>query len=345
MLRVSLGFIFIHIFFLSAIASEKLGRVNIDNILLYPTYLVEEGQHSEFGLGLSSASFSWVHSQNLSAVFRIGKKSLINPALHFIDTPDDSLGIYEAFGYLSGLYGNLRMGLIPVNFGLEGSWSEEQLIFPRSLLFDQRVMALRDLGLSYQTSHNGYYTSIAIHNGESDKNLDGRMFITSSWGWMNHRNLNLGVSAQAGTTKPLSTSTVKNDFVANVDVNEEALWRIANIYTLWNPHRWYLMIEMYFGEVEQDQVTKYHGGHGDFGYQWNSYFGTFLRYDHFDPNEKLDGDLQRQASLALRVSDKYQVNTLFVTLIKKMEQGIEINNDQVLLSWRLTAKYSDSTNK
>lgn len=329
--------------FPSAQAREKLGVLSVEDIFLRPYFLVREGQEAEFGLGETSLALSWFKSQDLGGIVRLGPRELINPMIHFSDEVKNELTIIEAFAQLSGLYGRLRMGLIPIEFGIEGVWQESEMSFPRSFIFEKRLVPLRDFGLSYQVGVHGYYTRIAIHNGESEsENKDGRMFYTASWGWSDYKNLDIGISSLTGTTKPLSTQTVTQDSIAGVNVNKMALWRMGQLYIYWHPNEWFFLSEFLFGELEQsEKVTKFSASHLDLGYRWNPNLKIFVRYDQFDPNESMDKDLLQKSSLALVFSDKYNTNSLYLIATKIYEQGNSINNDEFRLIWSLTPRYQD----
>ena len=329
--------IFITLFGLSVFAQEKLGVLSVEEVLLRPYFLLQEPQSGEFFLGDSSVAFGWKKSHTLGAIFRIGSQTLLNSSARFSDTVDDRLGVIEAFGQVTGDDGRLRVGLVPLEYGVEGGWLESELTLHRSLFFQRRVIALRDFGLSYQVGHQGFYSQMAVDNCKSGGNTYGRMFLTANWGWSNYRNLNLGVAAQTGTTKPESTST-SNDTFAGVDPTQEAKWRLANLFFHWYPNNWQVLLEVHLGELEQNKVaTKLSGGHFDLGYRLNPYSQLLLRYDHFDPNEKSYGDLEREVSLGFGVSDKHNTNSLYVIATKAIEQGQEVNNDQLRLIWRLTS--------
>ena len=322
-------------------ANEKLGVLGVEEVLLRPYFLVSEGQDAEFGLGESSFAVSWFKNQKIGGIIRLGPMSLRNPMLHFQDEVSEDVAVVEAFAQVSGDYGRVRMGLIPVEFGVEGRWLESDLHFSRSLFFANRLLPLRDFGLSYQVGNHGFYTRMAVHNGESEsQNKDGRMFFTASWGWSNYRNFDIGLSALTGTTKPESTKNVTKDFVGGVDVNSEALWRVADLYIHWYPNDWFFLSEFMFGELEQNEkITKYNGGHIDFGYQWSPFMATYLRYDHLDPNESQENDLQRKASVAIVFSDKHQTNSLYLIGSKIYEQGSNLHNDEARIVWRLSPIY------
>lgn len=324
-------------------ASEKLGVLSVEDLFFRPYFLVREGQEAEFGLGETSLALSWFKTQELGGIIRLGSRALINPMIHFSDDVKEELSIVEAFAQLSGIYGRLRMGLIPIEFGIEGQWQESEIYFPRSLIFEKRLIPLRDFGISYQVGIQGYYTRIAIHNGEGESdNKDGQMFYTASWGWSDYKNVNVGISSMTGTTKPISTQNVTQDLIAGINVDNAALWRLGQIYIHWHPNDWFFLSEFMFGELEQsEKVTKFNASHLDLGYRWNPNFKLFVRYDQFDPNESKDKDLEQKSSLALVFSDKYNTNSLYLIATKIFEQGSNVHNDEFRLIWSLTPRYQD----
>lgn len=334
--------IFINFYFPQLKASEKLGVLVLDDILMRPHFLVREGQETEFGLGETSMAFSWSKDQSLSAKIRLGPESLINPMIFLKDEISEQLTMIEAYAQLIGVYGRLRMGLIPLEFGVEGRWRESEIHFSRSLLFEKRIVPLRDYGFSYYVSNKGFYTQMAVHNGEGEsRNPDSRMFFTASWGWRNQRNFEVGVSALTGTTKPQSTQAVNNSFLAGANVNVEALWRMAQGFLHWHPNNWFFLMEVLFGELEQvGEITKFNTGHIDLGYRWSPFIKIMARYDHLDPHAKIDRDLQRRASLGLMLSDKHQSQALYLIASKNYEQGSNLANDEFRLIWRMTPFYS-----
>src|SRR5690606_34021741 len=126
--------------------------------------------------------------RKLSAYIAVGSTLSRNLPAYYAVVPHEELGFYEAYGEYVGVNGQLRMGLIPLNFGYDGILDQSERIFKRALPYSERILGLRDLGLSYFTSHNGYYTEIVGHNGEIDNQQDGRLWTTGRWGWSNDRN-------------------------------------------------------------------------------------------------------------------------------------------------------------
>jgi hypothetical protein len=342
-MRAMRSLYFFILFFVSPVlASEKLGTLSLDEFLIKPYFKISEGQEGEFGIGDSNLSWLWIKDNNVSANLRLGSLELKNLPVYFSDTKESELGLIEAYGTYAGAFGTLSAGLIPTGYSFEGKQDENKLIFSRSLIFKERVVPLRDLGLSFFVQNQGFYTQIDIHNGESDSSVnDGRVFLTSSWGWKDDKNINLGISAFTGTTKPVATSLVVSNQLAGFDSQKRALWRMASLYFFWKPGNWYQLTEIHFSELEQEEkITPFNGGHFDLGYNFTPFFSSFVRYDQFDPNKNINGDLKREISLAFEFSDKHKTHSLFLMGTKKIEQGIKIANDELSLIWRLTPNFN-----
>ncbi len=317
---------------------ESLGTLKVQDITLRPTFEAREPSEVQFLIGESSIALAWSLDENLSALVRIGPETLINPMARFKNQTSEDLGLVEAYAQWSGVYGRLRAGLIPLEFGVEGEKTEANLRFPRSLLFANRALGLRDIGLSYRIEHNGFFTSVAVHNGEGDQsNLDGRVWTTAKWAWTDGRKFQGGFSAQTGTTKPASTST-SGDTLTAIDVNREAQWRLGGLFLDWEPSQWKLSFEAYLGESSQQKnLTKYSTGHFDVIYDFEPNFGMQLRFDMFDPNHKVDADVVKELSLGFRFSQKNQTSNIYLIGTKVFEEGrTQVNNDVARIIWSIS---------
>jgi hypothetical protein len=249
---------------------------------------------------------------------------------------EDDVLLVEAFAEYLSPYGRFRLGRLPTEFGLEGSWWERELVFPRSLIFRDRVSELRDTGFSYYTSHNDFYTQIVIHNGESDDDVDGRMWYTAKWGYKFKR-ADLGIAGKTGTTKPESTAA-SGDTLANVDVTKEALWRMGGLYWDYQPRGWRIVLEAYGGEREQGEknIRRFASGHGDISIWWGRRISSHLRYDHFDPDMKVNGNSTRHVSLALQIANFTGSSNLILVGTKVLEESPQEANDELRLIWSLS---------
>lgn len=320
-----------------AAITERLGDVQVTDLLIKPYFLLSEPQEGEFKLGDTSFQMTWFMDQNFQSTFRVGPKSLRNTMIHFEDEADDSIGIVEGYAQFSSVYGQIRYGLIPIRYGVEGEWQERQLFFPRSLFFKERLIPLRDLGAEYSTQHNGFFTSFSVFNGEGENNPDGRMWYSAKWGWNNPDRAKIGFSGLTGTTKPASTTGLL-DPIASVDVEREAQWRMGSFYALWTPSEWKTLLEVHLGELVQDEeVTgKFSGGHFDIMYDSPSWAGL-LRYDFLEPDSNTDLDAIREYSVGVIFKNAKQTSWIKIIGTKRFEEGNnQVPNDELRLVWQLT---------
>ncbi|MGE0764494.1 MAG: hypothetical protein AB7N80_14555 [Bdellovibrionales bacterium] len=316
-------------------AREQLGQLKVDNLVIRPQFRLLEPAKANFELGESLFSVRWDMDTKIGAVFTVGAKDLIGTSTHFAPELNQDLGFIEAYGEYNFDYGTIRAGLQPVGFGIEGSVGEADLDMPRSLLYQERIVPLRDIGVSYAIDHNGYFTRLMIHNGESGANLDGRPWYTAKWGWTKSGRWRLGMAGQTGTTKPTSTST-SQDNLAGVDITKEAQWRLGGPFMVWTPHRWRLAFEGYLGELSQEKdLRKYSAGYWSLSYSGQAWFFG-LRYDQIDPNHDLDNDLKRQVTLTLGLLSERRTSRVFLVATKVFEESNQIPNDELRLVWHLT---------
>jgi hypothetical protein len=319
----------------ASVLREDIGELKIHDLLLRPNFIFQEGRESNFSIGESSFALRWELERKFAGVIRIGPRSLLNPTARYSATVPDDITLVEAFAEYNDVYGRFRMGRLPVEFGYEGRLWERNLIFPRSMLFSKRVIMLRDVGVAYDVSENGWYTGFVVHNGESDNDVDGRSWYTARWGYKAD-NAEIGLAGQTGSTRPIATQT-SNDTLAGVDPTQNEKWRFYGLYTQANGKYLEWVFEAYMGELEQGtDITKLFTGHTDLSYQWSKTFSTHLRYDYFDPNLSKSADSDTQISLALMFSNPSHSSNLILVGTKDIQQGVTVHDDQVRLIWSLS---------
>lgn len=314
---------------------EDIGELKIHDLLIRPNFMLKEPHNGAFSVGESSFALRWELEHTYAGVVRVGPKTLMNPLARYTATVEEDIMLVEAYAEIYGAYGRARLGRLPIGFGHEGEQWERQLIFPRSLLFQRRLMMLRDVGFSYEIEHNRFYTGMTVHNGESDTDKDGRVWYTARWGYRTER-FDVGFSGQTGSTKPTATSASTDTF-AGVDPLKEAKWRMGGLFASMNYAKWDWVIEAYLGEREQEkQVVKYSTGHTDLSHQFTDEFSAHIRYDFLDPNNTVKTDLERQVSLALVLSNKTHSSNIILVGTKVLEQAGQVNNDELRLIWSLS---------
>lgn len=319
------------------VGTEAIGHLFVSDFLLQPHFQLREGSEGGFDWGESQFGIGWRLDSQLQGKVKVGPLALLNRQQFYNPRPHEDWGVIEAYGEWESPYGRFRMGLLPLEYSEEGAMSESELYFQRSLLFAQSVVALRDVGFNYYILHNGFFTSLTVHNGEAGTPEDSRTWYTAKWGWQDRNKFRIGVAGQTGSTEPTVTSSSTSnlgDFV----VSKEAKWRMGSAFIKWYPSDFKMLLEAHLGEAVQDNKLKekFAAGHFDIMWDWTSKVTLLARYDHFDPNTKLDGDLKRRASVGFSLSNPTRTSQLFLVGSKVFEEEKNIPNDEIRLMWRLT---------
>lgn len=321
---------------------ELIGHIGIESVLLKPYFLLREPQKGEFFLGESSFSVSWTLKPNIKGIFRIGSQSLIHRTSFYEDYNQEDIeqvSVFEGYAeYISDL-GRVRFGLIPILYGYEGGLQEGELDFQRSLLFQKRIVAMRDYGLSFSTWTPSYFTDFSVHNGESRKNQDGRIWITARWGWNLTDKSKLGFMGQTGTmTSEVTQNSVET--LAGFDPSlKDSKLRLGGVFYALDSQWWQVIFEGQMGELFQNEISKgkFATGHLDLIYNWSRYGSWMLRGDYLDPHHKTKDDAQTAVTLGYAVKNYTSTSVLYVMATKNYEEGErEINNDEFRLVWKLT---------
>ena len=321
-----------------AYGAERVGILDVSEVLLRPALILVEGDGMEFDLQDSRFKVGWRRDRNFSSTLAIGSRSSTNlPQFFSEEAPDRDLGIFEAYAQYEGVYGRFRAGLIPLSFGHDATVSAHDRVFPRPMIYSERLVALRDFGVSFYTSYNGYYTELIAHNGEIDhKPNDGNLWLTSRWGWSNERDFSVQISAQAGSTNKEATENGASG-LAGFDSERDAQWRSASFFAAWNSRKWEVVYQSSSGEVEQDSDKGRFVSHQfDLTHYFRPTFGMGLRYDSLDPNTRESGDQETRSSLVLIFQSEDGSSAVHLVGTKRRLEKNDINNDEIRLSWRLT---------
>jgi hypothetical protein len=320
----------------TAFAGESIGTLSIDNVRLRAEFLSLEEQGADFNLQDSAFAVEWRKDNAISAYLAIGSELSRNLPIYYNAIQQDRVGFYEAYGEFRGVYGTVQFGLIPLKFGYDGALSDDERLFNRAQPYSQRLIGLRDFGLSFSTENKGYYTMISAHNGEVDTESDGRVWATANWGYTNSRNFKTQLSLQSGSVKA-TQSTGSTNTIAGVDNTISAKWSNALLFMNWYPRQWNVVVQVGGGELEQTGIE---GGYLSNMFEATRYFsknfGTGFRYDQFDPNKNINGDKITEASLALVFKSSDSTSEIVLSGTKVTEEGNEVTNDQFRLVWLLT---------
>jgi hypothetical protein len=332
---------FFWLFFISTVSlaatKESLGTLSVSDVLLRPNFTTGSSKLEErgFNLGESSLAVTWSLNDKFSGTIRLGPRSLIAPPAHYTATVNSDITMVEAYAQFDHPYGRFRFGEIPLDFGLEGAKSEGDLIFPRAFLFSERIVGLRDVGVSYAIDYNNFFTEIAVHNGEGDENQDNRLWYTSHWGYKFER-AQVGLAGQTGQTTPASTQN-SQDTLASVDPTRAAKWRMLGVFGNWNPKKFVMEMEAYVGERVQDTGTHdFATGHFDLGYEFTKELSLFARYDMLEPDTRVSDDEIHRAAVAFVVNNQSRNSRLIFMAAHDFHEGSSQGEDQLRFIWSLS---------
>ena len=321
-------------------SEDKLGSFVYSDLFLEPTYIYSEPNRGHFSAGYSYLGAKWRRDQLISAIIRVGSKSLIGAPARYGPPPADEFGLIEAYGQIDSDYGRIRAGIVPIPFGLEGGDSEPRLRFPRSLLYQNRLINLRDQGFTYRISNAGFFSDWAIHNGEGGTDLDNEMWFTARWGWQGGRFFRVGFSGAAGRTSVFSTNPralTTFTYDPGLDPNRGARMRIANFFFDWRNHPFGLEVEATAADTRQDDdMVKMRHARVDLTWNATSSATWLARFDTLDPRSDRFTDQMSVGTLGIAWKSRYYNSVLYLLGSKTMQENVKPDAHRVQVIWRLT---------
>ena len=336
---------------------DKIGELSVSDLILNPMYVYEErgsrspdqqptylaGPNTTSGVrpGYSLVGATWRRDRFLSATVKIGSKTLIGaPARYGLPPNNDEAGIIEAYGQLDSDYGRLRFGEVPIPFGLEGGDSEGRLRFPRSLLFQYRLVNIRDYGVSYRITYQGFFSEWAVHNGEGGSDSDGEAWLTMRWGWQGFKFLRVGISGTTGHTDPRSThpaGSVNTSDLAGLNIDDASRIRIINGFVSWDTAPLRFALEASAGDTRQgDGESKMRALHADLELESGENFSWLLRYDTINPHSDLPIETVTDISAGVAWRSHYENSVLTLLATKSFHDDPTSGHHRAMLAWRLT---------
>lgn len=329
-------FIFIPFFGLCAFSQERIGTFSFEELRLRATLLSQEDTGADFSLADSAFAMRWRKDKNISAYFEVASEKNRNLPVYYAAVAEDRLGFAEAYAEYQGVYGRVRFGLIPLDFGYDGMMRNYERLFNRSLVYTRGIIGISDFGLSFKTENNGYYSQIAAHNGEINTESDGRIWTSGNWGYSDRRRFRAQLSLQTGyVTGSVSEGAVHG--VGGVNNGETALWKNGSFFLNWYPPNWNFVVQAGAGEVEQDSGNgRYNANMLELTRFFSKNFGAGFRYDQFDPDRNSDGDMQTEASLMFVFKSMDSTSDVILLATKSIEEANERPDDQLRLVWLLT---------
>lgn len=320
-------------------AAETLGDLAVSGLLLEPSFTFQEPRRGQFAVGRSYLAVTWTRDPLVSAQIKLGSRSLIGKPARYGPAATDDIAVIEAYAQLDSSLGRIRGGLVPIPYGWEGADSEHRLELPRSQLFRNRIINLRDHGVSYHVSYEGYFSDWAIHNGEGGPDLDNDMWMTLRAGWEGARFLRLGISGSTGSTNPASTNLTPATWTsadAGLDITQRAKIRLANFFVNWEIQPVEVTLEGSGGNTLQDSGDReLRALHLDVNYVPNNSVSWLTRYDAFDPSTNPD-DRVDEYTFGIAWKGKYRNSVLYILGSKQVMENNPLSLHKAEIIWRMT---------
>lgn len=291
-----------------------------------------EPQDGQFTQGSASFGGRWTgwasrdssskfDQTRVEAQIAIGTRSLVARPLRYaplssVERPSDP-ALVDIFAGVSGPWGRLRFGLIPITFGLEDGVESERY-WLRPLTLRRGLIGLRDIGLGYSVSAGGFYSDWFVHNGEGGDDRDREIWMTARaeyrlrtdrvmWRW--------GFSGQVGRTTPASThpSGTTASTLSELDPDQSSRLRFGAFHMAsdWvigdgdrgseNDRRFGFEFEAFGGEILQDARTRrLRAARFDLEYEPFVKWGFLFRGEMLDPDTQVPGDMLHEAGFGIQ---------------------------------------------
>ena len=320
-------------------ASERLGTLSVDQVVLKPRVETSEPFRVDMNLGESYASFLWSYQEDIRAHFAVGTLNILGrTSWVFTETErtTQELGFTDVYGEYLSPYGHVKFGLQPIPFGIEGGRDESQTVFQRPLLYKKGLVPLRDIGFSFSTDHRSFFMNFSVHNGESGANSDGRVWITGNWGWSANRRFRLGVMGTVGSYREETTANSEVDF-GGFDNTEESEWRMGGVFVSYVDRVYEVRLQGITGNLIQDEEDKagLTTGHLDVIYKGQGFWSILFRADYFEPNFEQSKDDLTEVSLGFSVGNKYGTSSLAIIGTKSFDPVEDLPNETLMMQWKL----------
>ncbi len=331
----------------------------------------EEGRDGRFRIFSASFGGRWVGDLSryragefLEAQVSFGTRSLVASPLRYSRLEETELSptLIDGFAGVSGSWGRLRFGLLPLMFGTE-SGVESERIWIRPLIVRRGLIGLRDVGLHYSVSSGGFFSDWFVHNGEGGEDLDRELWMTARWEYRlrtSRMQWRWGASGQVGRTAPASTlpSGTTADPGIELDPTEPSRLRFASLYMAsdWvvgqgergeeSDRRFGFELEAFGGEVLQDaRSRRIRSLRMDFHWDPTDFWGLFLRGEAYDPDSQVSGDMLHEASFGvqryfLRGSMKRSLRGILVAT-KEMVENRDQHHHRVEFRLRFSPELFD----
>lgn len=317
---------------------ERLGRFEISDFALSPRLRLAEPSQGGFELAQSWIGFSWTRDEWVRGVLKLGSTDLIAPVIWYTPLARPSFGVSEAWMEGRSDFGDVRAGLLAIPTGFESLNDEWSSIFPETRARHANWFIKRDMGLQFLWKTHFWDTSIAVHNGESADNADGKYWVSGHWQFRDSDGTGVLVTSNVGETKPTATTGSKAALPENgfaFDPNSDAKIREFSLALFHAERRNLLLAEGGTGEViQKGDKNGYAWGHLDWIFNNGGDVSFLLRFEQTQPQTLVADSIVRSygGGLVFASKDNLQSLTLFGNHV---EETPATNNNELWLIFRI----------
>lgn len=343
-MRILVSFLFL----LSASATsaqemDRLGRFEISEFALSPRLRAQEPGQGGFELSQSWIGFEWTRDEMVRGVLKLGSSDLSQPVIWNSPETRPSFGVSEAWMEGRSQYGDMRAGLLAVPQGFEGLAPDWASVLPETRARRKSWFIKRDFGLQLWWRTRGWETSIAVHNGESGENKDGKYWASAHWQFKNSSGYGALMTASSGQTKPESTgasvaSNAENKFV--FVKNENAKLRQGSVAIFRDLRRSLFLLEVGKGEILQnEEKNSFVWGHMDIVWNMGGDLSLLFRYEQNQPNQKDADTVVKIPGLGLSYSSSDNLQSL-TAFYSRLHETPEVPSDEFWLIFRIHSVFA-----
>jgi hypothetical protein len=321
---------------LSSPREQILGQIQISDVYLEPQYRFMEPRQGSMGLGDSFIEASWKLDKSLATRVQLGTTQGLYKPLFYGPDGSQNFGLRQAWGQWDSGYGVVRVGLLPLSYGLEGGIHPANLHLPDSRVYFNRWVAKHDYGISYDFQHDGFRVEMQGHNGETAANTDNQTWVTARWSYNVANRLRVGISGVTGRTTPLSTSGAQRgpDFIPA----EQSRFRMGNAFAEYQASsRLHLAAEYHLGSMEQRGDRRpVQGGRMDVKYHISEQWAAVVRGEDFAGSTLNAAGRTFDSTAGLAYISANHTHNVFVYGTRIDREGGRYPEHQAFFVWKLT---------
>ncbi|MBK9294133.1 MAG: hypothetical protein IPM57_06760 [Oligoflexia bacterium] len=309
------------VFFFSVVVNAqdiKTSQIEFDKAYLQAAGSIKEVSQGGFYEPQFNVGVKGIFSKSLDMKLSVGTASLLSKP-NWISSGSEKISLVDAVATYRTNYIDFYAGQFLIPWGLEGTTSEADLFFQRTLLYENGYFILRDYGFGMRAQNSGFSFDLSAHSGEGggSYNSDNKLFVTGQWSYQTPMQTSIGLSLTQGHY-------------------DNTQLRGANLFFKFNFANIKLMIEASgFQSIFNSVQTDWLAWHGDIIYHASDEINLLARYEQYNPNFQEVQNVLGRGNLSLEWHNRDSSSRLFFSFLKNNESLNESPNDEYRITWRI----------